>query len=444
MTQIPNIILRQITNGIISQCYFLSSLKFNPFNGKHNLDYFDLLLATSDQYIYIFELKTRRIVLKLRTNHESSILSCIVIPAPNFEKLETKLIENKFNIDDCKQVKMLFNELNSESYPAYIITWSRDGHLESQLVDLKRMIHIGMTHRFQIGKEASFCKWAFDTSESLIYIPHSNEECIEEVKFEFGLFTSNCTYYPYESETKSTTDSNIESNIETDSNFDKVKRGMIMSLATTNKFIICAWESGRISFLNRSSSSKAEYFHIVTIEEDIHTPPQPITEILPFTFKYDESCKDFWKTYLNEKSLNNIDLIAVGSSSNIVNIFHIESKNLVKQFKLPFKGGINSLQFTSNRFMIAAGWDYRIHIWDIKRLKQLGSLRFHLDSVNCINVLQKNEFLLDELLNNEKSKENLEKLTNSTSSKSDNIIFCSSSEDHRIAIWNLNFKSKSK
>lgn len=88
---------------------------------------------------------------------------------------------------------------------------------------------------------------------------------------------------------------------------------------------------------------------------------------------------------------------------------------IVNKFTLNH-GGVNDVIVRSDeRIFVTAGWDHRVRVFDLKKQRLLGILKYHEDGVMTIAFNRNDENLL-----------------------------ASCSKDQRIALWKLDLKKKKK
>lgn len=106
---------------------------------------------------------------------------------------------------------------------------------------------------------------------------------------------------------------------------------------------------------------------------------------------------------------NTQDNIILGPTGNFIVI--LQNDKIIAKHELK-ESGINDISIRDNRLFCTAGWDSKIRVFDLKKNVPLVILKYHSSGVNSVDY-------------------NENKLI-------------SGSKDHRIAIWNIEFKKKQK
>eukprot|EP01080_Neovahlkampfia_damariscottae_P002474 gene2474-3183_t len=254
--------------------------------------------------------------------------------------------------------KMKENKFLTHGREGVIKIWNLD-----ELNDEKSCLkEFNLMNENQNSKQLSFCKCKFN-------------------EFDFSIFTPSTSNMSSIS-VLSLKDEKLNKEIL----LDNEKYGMLMCLNLKNENIIqSGFENGSI------------------LEIDLRKENKVLNEIKLF--------KDPVLCIKNE----NGSLIST-STSNIISVLNDETFGLKKEFSMN-KGGINDISISSKdnfRIFSTGGWDNRIRIFDLKKLKPLTILKQHTQSVNCL------EF-----------------------KKDSNLLACGS-KDQRISLWDLNFKKKEK
>jgi WD40 repeat protein len=121
---------------------------------------------------------------------------------------------------------------------------------------------------------------------------------------------------------------------------------------------------------------------------------------------------DYYNDPILKTETSNGKLI-VGAINNLISIIDLNENKLLHKFEIKNKGISDISIKNDNRIIVTGGWDYKIRYFDIKKFKCLGIFEYHTKSINCL------EF------------------------NSNNLV-CVGSKDHKISIWDNEFKIKKK
>lgn len=103
------------------------------------------------------------------------------------------------------------------------------------------------------------------------------------------------------------------------------------------------------------------------------------------------------------------DKTILGATGNFIVVLQNEKSIAKHELK---ESGINDISFKDERIYSTAGWDSKVRVFDLKKNVPLAILKYHSSGVNSVDYKD--------------------------------IKLVSGSKDHRIALWNLEFKKKQK